>query len=82
LLPKVIGPRILAPAPITTLLLNVGWRLPFFQVSARNSFEIITTYSGVQAMLFYRLAHNLWLLKLKWLARFISMIANITNSKN
>jgi serine O-acetyltransferase len=33
------------------------------------------TYSGVQAMLFYRLAHNLWLLKFKWLARFISMIA-------
>ncbi|SFV88861.1 Serine acetyltransferase [hydrothermal vent metagenome] len=43
--------------------------------SARNTFEIITTYSGVQAMLFYRLAHNLWVLKLKWLARFISMIA-------
>lgn len=43
--------------------------------SARNTFEIITTYSGVQAMLFYRLAHSLWMLKLKWLARFISMIA-------
>lgn len=43
--------------------------------SARNIFEIITTYSGVQAMLFYRLTHNLWTLKLKWLARFISMIA-------
>ncbi len=43
--------------------------------SARNIFEVITTYSGVQAMLFYRLAHNLWVLKLKWLARFISMIA-------
>ncbi len=42
--------------------------------SARNTFEIITCYSGVQAMLFYRLAHNLWMLKLKWLARFISMI--------
>lgn len=42
--------------------------------SARNSFEVITCYSGVQAMLFYRLAHNLWTLKLKWLARFISMI--------
>ncbi len=43
--------------------------------AARNTFEIITTYSGVQAMLFYRLAHRLWLLKLKWLARFISMLA-------
>ncbi|MDC9714450.1 MAG: serine O-acetyltransferase [Gammaproteobacteria bacterium] len=43
--------------------------------SARNTFEIITTYSGVQAMLFYRLSHRLWLLKLKWLSRFISMLA-------
>ncbi len=43
--------------------------------AARHSFEIITCYSGVQAMLFYRLAHRLWLLKLKWLARFISMLA-------
>ncbi|KAA0441935.1 MAG: serine O-acetyltransferase [Candidatus Thioglobus sp.] len=43
--------------------------------SARNTFEIITCYSGVQALLIYRLAHNLWSLKLKWLARFVSMIA-------
>ena len=43
--------------------------------AARNTFEIITTYSGVQAMLFYRLAHRLWLIKLKWLARFISSLA-------
>ena len=43
--------------------------------AARHTFEIITTYSGVQAMLFYRLSNRLWLLKLKWLARFISMIA-------
>ncbi|SFV83146.1 Serine acetyltransferase [hydrothermal vent metagenome] len=43
--------------------------------AARNTFEIITCYSGVQAMLFYRLTHRLWLLKLKWLSRFISMLA-------
>jgi serine O-acetyltransferase len=43
--------------------------------AARNTFEIITCYSGVQAMLFYRLTHRLWLLKLKWLARFIAMLA-------
>jgi serine O-acetyltransferase len=43
--------------------------------AARNTFEIITCYSGVQAMLFYRLTHRLWLLKLKWLARFISMLS-------
>jgi serine O-acetyltransferase len=43
--------------------------------AARNTFEIITCYSGVQAMLFYRLTHRLWLLKFKWLARFISMLS-------
>ena len=43
--------------------------------AARNTFEVITCYSGVQAMLFYRLTHRLWLLKLTWLARFISMLA-------
>ncbi|BBB23607.1 serine O-acetyltransferase [Isorropodon fossajaponicum endosymbiont JTNG4] len=43
--------------------------------AARNTFEIITCYSGVQAMLFYRLSHRLWRLKFKWLARFISSLA-------
>jgi serine O-acetyltransferase len=43
--------------------------------AARHTFEIITCYSGVQAMLFYRLAHTLWRIKLKWLARFISAFA-------
>ncbi|OIR25663.1 serine O-acetyltransferase [Bathymodiolus thermophilus thioautotrophic gill symbiont] len=43
--------------------------------SARNTFEIITTYSGVQAMLFYRLSHRLWGLNLKWLSRFVAMLA-------
>ncbi len=43
--------------------------------AARNTFEIITCYAGVQAMLFYRLAHRLWRLKFKWLARFISSLA-------
>jgi serine O-acetyltransferase len=43
--------------------------------SARNIFEIITCYSGVQAVLFYRLTHWMWSIKLKWLARFISSIA-------
>lgn len=43
--------------------------------SARNTFEIITTYSGVQAMLFYRLSHQLWKWNLKWLSRFVAMLA-------
>jgi serine O-acetyltransferase len=43
--------------------------------AARNIFEIVTCYSGVQAMIFYRFTHWLWRLKLKWLARFISTFA-------
>ncbi len=43
--------------------------------AARNTFEIITCYSGVQAMLFYRLSHRLWKFKFKWLARFVSSLA-------
>jgi len=43
--------------------------------AARNVFEILTCYSGVQAILFYRLTHFLWRYKLYWLARFISTFA-------
>ncbi|HAY41184.1 MAG TPA: serine O-acetyltransferase [Gammaproteobacteria bacterium] len=43
--------------------------------AARNVFEIITCYSGVQAMIIYRFTHWLWSIKLKWLARFISTFA-------
>ncbi len=28
--------------------------------AARNVFEVLTCYSGVQAVLFYRLTHFLW----------------------
>ena len=43
--------------------------------AARNVFEILTCYSGVQAVIFYRLTHLLWRYKLRWLARFISTFA-------
>jgi serine O-acetyltransferase len=43
--------------------------------AARNVFEVLTCYSGVQAVLFYRLTHFLWRYKLYWLARFISTFA-------
>ena len=43
--------------------------------AARNVFEIITCYSGVQALIIYRLTHLLWRYKLYWLARFISTFA-------
>ena len=43
--------------------------------AARNLFEVLTCYSGVQAVLFYRLTHFLWRYRLYWLARFISTFA-------
>ena len=43
--------------------------------AARNLFEILTCYSGVQAVILYRLTHFLWRYKLRWLARFISTLA-------
>ena len=43
--------------------------------AARNIFEVLTCYSGVQAVLFYRLTHFLWRSRLYWLARFISTFA-------
>lgn len=43
--------------------------------AARNTFEVLTTYPGLHAILWYRLAHWLWNIKLKWLSRFISGFA-------
>ena len=43
--------------------------------AARNVFEVLTCYSGVQAVIFYRLTHFIWRYKLYRLARFISTFA-------
>lgn len=43
--------------------------------AARHAFEIITTYPGFHAVLWHRLSHKLWKLKLKWLARVFSAFA-------
>lgn len=40
--------------------------------AARHSFEILTAYPGVHAVLLHRLTHKLWVIGLKWLARFLS----------
>ncbi|MCG8427518.1 MAG: serine O-acetyltransferase [Chromatiales bacterium] len=45
--------------------------------AARNAFEVLTTYPGVHAVLFHRLTHRLWNLKLFWLARVISNISRL-----
>ena len=43
--------------------------------AARNAFEVVTTYPGLHAIMLYRLSHWLWDSGLRWLARFISMLA-------
>ena len=43
--------------------------------AARNVFEIVTSYPGVQAIQWHRLSHWFWNKKLKWFARFLSTIS-------
>jgi serine O-acetyltransferase len=43
--------------------------------AARNGWEVFTCYPGFHALLFHRAAHRLWLLELKWLARFLSHLS-------
>ena len=40
--------------------------------AARSTWEVLTTYPGLQALLVHRLARRLWRWNLKWLARFVS----------
>ncbi len=43
--------------------------------AARNTFEILTTYPGVHATIFHRVSHALWIRKMKWLAKILSMVS-------
>ena len=43
--------------------------------AARHWFEVLTCYPGMHAIWLYRCSHWLWQVKLRWLARFISMLA-------
>lgn len=43
--------------------------------AARSSFEVLTAYPGVHAVLFHRLSHWLWRSGLRWLPRFLSHLA-------
>lgn len=42
--------------------------------AARTHWEVLTTYPGLHALLIHRLAHRLWHLRLRWLARLTSHI--------
>ncbi|PWG64052.1 serine O-acetyltransferase [Sediminicurvatus halobius] len=43
--------------------------------AARNHFEVLTSYPGVHALLMHRMNHWLWQRGLRWLARFLSLLA-------
>ncbi len=43
--------------------------------AAKSTFEVITTYPGLHAVMVHRLSHKLWQKKLYWLARMVSHIA-------
>ena len=43
--------------------------------AARNTFEVLTTYPGLHAIIWYRMAHWFWRKNLKWIARFTSTLA-------
>lgn len=43
--------------------------------AARNTFEVLTTYPGIHALLIHRFSHQLWKINLKWLARVFSTIS-------
>jgi len=45
--------------------------------AARNSFEVLTTYPGVHALLWHRVSHFLWRIHLKWLARTLSQFSRL-----
>ena len=40
--------------------------------AASNTWEVLTCYPGVHALLMHRIAHGLWTSGWKWLARFVS----------
>jgi serine O-acetyltransferase len=43
--------------------------------AARNLWDVLTTYPGVHAIIWYRVAHFFWGKGLKWLARFLSTVS-------
>ncbi len=46
--------------------------------AARTSFEVITTYPGIHALIAHRINHRLWGWGLRWLARVGSNVARLT----
>ncbi|SDG40419.1 MULTISPECIES: serine O-acetyltransferase [unclassified Duganella] len=45
--------------------------------AARNAWEVLTCYPGLQAIVMHRWAHWCWTRRMKWLGRFVSYLARI-----
>ncbi|HIO91293.1 MAG TPA: serine O-acetyltransferase [Leucothrix mucor] len=45
--------------------------------AARNTFDVLTTYPGVYAIVTHRFSHALWVKGFKWLARVLSNVARL-----
>ncbi|MGH8583613.1 MAG: serine O-acetyltransferase [Gammaproteobacteria bacterium] len=43
--------------------------------AARTTFEVLTTYPGIHAVLLHRLSHRLWQARFKWLGRLLAHLA-------
>ncbi len=43
--------------------------------AARSRVEVILTYAGFQALMFHRIAHRLWMMKLRLLGRLLSQFS-------
>ena len=43
--------------------------------AARTQFEVLMTYPGIHALMFYRFTHRLWQLDLKFIARLLAHIS-------
>lgn len=43
--------------------------------AARSFWEVLTCYPGIHALILHRLAHWLWGLRLRWLARFVGYLS-------
>lgn len=56
-------------------MLNIIKTIKERDPAARNVFEIVLTYSGFHAVVFYRFAHFLYKLKVPFIPRFISQFA-------
>lgn len=48
--------------------------------AARTTFEVLTTYPGVHALMFYRLAHALWRRNWRYPARLLSFVARVLSN--